>query len=476
MLATCLSLCSDMTSCYSSRERWWRDDDWYDEEQGKLPWLYFYHWRLPVHSNFSLSFMHGTPVSRNSYSMTSYLCAAVATPPLFSTRISQYFKFFLLICVVSCRNHPVVATKFSSDNDGVKDVSAAVGYDKNHLAMTDIKPGSADDPIVRLFVANTTFGCQDGGYYQYYYNNQCQSFEDFFVDVRCNGELRTFTLLSYQNSGCTGSPIYKLYLTADGSCQSVSNEYYSVVCPSSTTCTTSAAAGQYDLSSLAGADVLGFPISQNNSSLYVMRLCGTVSDIICQTFAPNSSVCQFQPPRSGQVVALANSGTPSMPIDWSFIKGDPTLGVVGAIQNGYQCGLKRLPSELTIQLICNQTASMTAPIFIVDDSGVGPNVAVCVYLLSLQTPLSCPGRNRTGHVWCARQYVFDETAERNSFSYLMRHAISFILYFWRVCLVVLCADVKLLWMISSLWLASTGCPIRTRDQLTLLLMRSWNKI
>ena len=157
---------------------------------------------------------------------------------------------------------------------------------------------------------------------------------------------------------------------------------------SNNSCVTSARVGSYDLSSLANSDQIG--ISINKDYQYFLRLCGTVSTSFCTEYAPGSSLCQLTiPPLSGRVVAAANSGSLSAPMEWLYIKGNPQLGVVGLIQNGYECGRLSLPAQMILQINCDPNAQ-NLTVFTVDDSTVGPTYATCVYQVTINSALSCP--------------------------------------------------------------------------------------
>ena len=156
------------------------------------------------------------------------------------------------------------------------------------------------------------------------------------------------------------------------------------------TCATSSSVGGYDLSSLSFSDLPGLSLSKQYQ--YFLRLCDTVSNSFCSSFAPDSGLCQVTvPPIAGAVIAAANSGSPQVPMSWSYIRDNATAGVIGLIQNGAPCGALSLPSLFVLQLVCQHNPSQLY--FLVDDSEALPTSPVCLYLATLYTPLSCPANS-----------------------------------------------------------------------------------
>jgi len=132
-------------------------------------------------------------------------------------------------------------------------------------------------------------------------------------------------------------------------------------------------------------------ISLSKEFQYVLRLCGSIRESFCLIYTGASALCQLSiPPTDGRLIMAADSGVSSSPLTWTYLNvTNPSLGVRGYIQNGYECGLYSLPSATIVQLVCDRTVPPPS-FFYVDDSVTLPTSPVCLFLVTVRTAVSCP--------------------------------------------------------------------------------------
>jgi hypothetical protein len=130
------------------------------------------------------------------------------------------------------------------------------------------------------------------------------------------------------------------------------------------TCTTGAAAGNYNLALIIpdGSDVQG--LNKDRTNLYFWNVCGQVQFSECVKYAPNSTVCGLNLPITNGV----SVARPTPPIQWE-IGNSSSATVVGTVINGDECGRFGLPSQLIVALTCAKVQDNS---FAMDDKCLHP--------------------------------------------------------------------------------------------------------
>ena len=149
-------------------------------------------------------------------------------------------------------------------------------------------------------------------------------------------------------------------------------------------CKATLGSSSYDFSSLASADLVGSDGLPEHS--YLLRLCGFISSANaagCLRVAANASSCELDYNLQQSFVTGEFSGDAGA-LQWSFIGGNPEIGLEYALPGGGPCdGSPQSTYAVTVQLLCGKNQGTG---FAVYSNATSP----CTQTYALTTPLACP--------------------------------------------------------------------------------------